>query len=233
MSAGTRRTGRPSTPVLGREVIVRGALDLIDEVGAKGFSIALLARRLRVRPSSLYNHVRGRDDILAGVRELVADPIDAAVFDTLPWDEALVSWARLYRAAFAAHPQTIALLATIPVSGAHRTLRMYESVVAGLERGGWPIASVIPVMVGVESFVLGSALDLVAPPAMFDPGPDSPEVPRFAAAVHARDDASAAQRRPAADLAFEVSLTALVDGLRTRLAAEIAAQGTAVDTGSA
>ncbi|RMB84931.1 TetR/AcrR family transcriptional regulator [Streptomyces shenzhenensis] len=233
MSAGTRRTGRPSTPVLGREVIVRGALDLIDEVGAKGFSIALLARRLQVRPSSLYNHVKGRDDILAGVRELVADPIDAAVFDTLPWDEALVSWARLYRAAFAAHPQTIALLATIPVSGAHRTLRMYESVVAGLERGGWPIASVIPVMVGVESFVLGSALDLMAPPAMFDPGPDSPEVPRFAAAVHARDDASAAQRRPAADLAFEVSLTALVDGLRTRLAAEIAAQGTTVDTGSA
>ncbi|MEV5005963.1 TetR/AcrR family transcriptional regulator C-terminal domain-containing protein [Streptomyces sp. NPDC055692] len=203
-------------------MIVRGALDLIDEVGAEGFSIALLARRLRVRPSSLYNHVKGKGDILAGVRELVADPIDAKVFDTLPWDEALVSWARLYRAAFAAHPQTISLLATMPVSGAHRTLRMYESVVGGLERGGWPTASVIPVMVGVESFILGSALDLVAPAAMFDPGPDSPQVPRFTAAVHARDEASAARGRPAADLAFEVALAALVDGLRARLAAEIA-----------
>ncbi|MFE7209510.1 TetR/AcrR family transcriptional regulator [Streptomyces sp. NPDC057611] len=222
MSAGTRRSGRPSTPVLDREVIVRGALDLIDEVGAEGFSIALLARRLRVRPSSLYNHVKGKDDILAGVRELVADPIDAKVFDALPWDEALVSWARLYRAAFAAHPQTISLLATMPVSGAHRTLRMYESVVGGLERGGWPTASVIPVMVGVESFILGSALDLVAPAAMFDPGPDSPQVPRFTAAVHARDEVSAARGRPAADLAFEVALAALVDGLRARLAAETA-----------
>ncbi|MGW4821312.1 TetR/AcrR family transcriptional regulator [Streptomyces sp. NPDC004227] len=203
-------------------MIVRGALDLIDEVGAEGFSIALLARRLRVRPSSLYNHVKGKDDILAGVRELVADPIDAKVFDTLPWDEALVSWARLYRAAFAAHPQTISLLATMPVSGAHRTLRMYESVVGGLERGGWPTASVIPVMVGVESFILGSALDLVAPAAMFDPGPDSPQVPRFTAAVHARDEVSAARGRPAADLAFEVALAALVDGLRARLAVETA-----------
>ncbi|MFB7109808.1 TetR/AcrR family transcriptional regulator [Streptomyces sp. NPDC056190] len=208
-------------------MIVRGALDLIDEVGAEGFSIALLARRLRVRPSSLYNHVKGKDDILAGVRELVADPIDAKVFDILPWDEALVSWARLYRAAFAAHPQTISLLATMPVSGAHRTLRMYESVVGGLERGGWPTASVIPVMVGVESFILGSALDLVAPAAMFDPGPDSPQVPRFTAAVHARDEVSAARGRPAADLAFEVALAALVDGLRARLAAE-----TASDAGS-
>ncbi|MEU3344732.1 TetR/AcrR family transcriptional regulator C-terminal domain-containing protein [Streptomyces sp. NPDC006700] len=211
--------------MLDREVIVRGALDLIDEVGADAFSIALLARRLRVRPSSLYNHVKGKDDILAGVRELVADPIDGRVFDTLPWDEALVSWARLYRAAFAAHPQTISLLATMPVSGAHRTLRMYESVVAGLERGGWPTASVIPVMVGVESFVLGSALDLAAPAAMFDPGPDSPRVPRFTAAVRARDEVSAARGRPAADLAFEVSLAALVDGLRARLAAETASGG--------
>ncbi|MER6504131.1 TetR/AcrR family transcriptional regulator C-terminal domain-containing protein [Streptomyces sp. NPDC001455] len=208
--------------MLDREAIVRAALDLIDEVGAQGFSIALLARRLRVRPSSLYNHVKGREDILAGVRELVAAPIDAGVFEDHPWDEALISWARLYRAAFAAHPQAVSLLATIPVSGAHHTLRMYESVVAGLERGGWPTASVIPVMVGVESFILGSALDLVAPPTMFDPGPDSPEVPRFTAAVRARDESSASQARPAADLAFEVALTALVDGLRTRLAAEIA-----------
>ncbi|MGW0954331.1 hypothetical protein [Streptomyces sp. NPDC002545] len=74
----------------------------------------------------------------------------------------------------------------------------------------------------MESFVLGSALDLVAPAAMFDPGPDSSQVPRFTAAVHARDEVSAAQGRPAADLAFEVALAAPVDGLRARPAAETA-----------
>ncbi|MGW4750304.1 hypothetical protein ACWEPR_36550, partial [Streptomyces sp. NPDC004290] len=58
----------------------------------------------------------------------------------------------------------------------------------------------------------------------FDPGPDTPQVPRFAAAVHARDEVSAVQGRSAADLAFEVSLAALVEGLRVRLTAEIASR---------
>ncbi|GGJ48759.1 TetR/AcrR family transcriptional regulator C-terminal domain-containing protein [Streptomyces brasiliensis] len=225
MSTGFRRSGRPTTPMLDREIIVRSALDLIDDVGAKGFSVNLLAQRLRVRPSSLYNHVKGKDDILAGVRELVAAPIDAGVFDNLPWDEALMSWARLYRAAFAAHPQTIPLLATQPLPGAHSTVRMYETVASGLERAGWPADTVVPLIVGIESFILGSALDLTAPPTMLDPGPDSPQAPRFTALVHARDEVSAAEGRPAADLAFEFSLTALVDGLRARLAEQTAASG--------
>jgi len=203
--------------MLDRDVIVRAALNLIDEVGARGFSVNLLAQRLHVRPSSFYNHVKGKDDILAGVRELVASPIDAGAFDSLPWDEALMSWARLYRAAFAAHPQTIPLLATQPLPGAHSTVRMYETVASGLERAGWPAETVVPLIVGVESFILGSALDLTAPPTMLDPGPDSPQAPRFTALVRARDELSTAEGRPAADLAFELSLTALVDGLRARL----------------
>lgn len=212
-----RRAGRPVTPVLSREAIAKAALALIDEAGAEGFSMAALAARLGVRPSSLYNHVTGRDDILAAVRELVSDAIDASMFDELPWDEALIRWAHGYRAAFAAHPPAISLLATLPITGALRTLRMYEQVVGGLRRGGWPEATVIPVMVAVESFILGSALDLVAPPDMFDAGPLAAEVPVFAATVRARDESAAAAGRPPADLSFEVGLAAMVEGLRALL----------------
>lgn len=91
---------------------------------------------------------------------------------------------------------------------------MYEQVVTGMERGGWPTEMVIQVMVSVESFILGSALDMVAPPDMFDAGPHAAEVPSFAAAVRARDDVADARRCLPADLAFEVGLTAIVDGLR-------------------
>lgn len=108
----------------------------------------------------------------------------------------------------------ISLLATIPVTGALRTLRMYEEVVTGLERGGWPAEMVIPVMVAVESFILGSALDMVAPATMFDPGLLSADVPAFASAVAARDAAAAGECRPPADLAFEVGLASLIEGLR-------------------
>ncbi|KAB8182473.1 TetR/AcrR family transcriptional regulator [Microbispora catharanthi] len=214
-----RRVGRPVKPVLSREAIARAALTLIDDAGAEGFSMAALAERLGVRPSSLYNHVSGKDDILAAVREIVSDAIDASMFAELPWDEALVRWAHGYRDAFAAHPPAISLLATLPITGALRTLRMYEEVVAGLRRGGWPEAMVIPVMVAVESFILGSALDLVAPPDMFDAGPLAAQVPVFAATVRARDDAATSSGRPPADLSFEVGLAAIVEGLRRTLAA--------------
>ncbi|WP_084518180.1 TetR/AcrR family transcriptional regulator [Microtetraspora niveoalba] len=214
-----RRAGRPATPVLSREIIARAALALIDEAGAEGFSLAALAQRLSVRPSSFYNHVDGKDDILAAVRELVSDSIDASMFARLPWDEALVLWAHGYRAAFAAHPPAISLLATLPITGAVRTLRMYEQVVVGLERGGWPAEMIIPVMVSVESFILGSALDMVAPPDMFDSGPLAAEAPSFAAAVRARDGAAAARGRPPADLSFEAGLAAIADGLRGTLRA--------------
>ncbi|WP_433349040.1 TetR/AcrR family transcriptional regulator [Microtetraspora malaysiensis] len=214
-----RRAGRPATPVLSREIIARAALGLIDDAGADGFSLAALAKRLGVRPSSFYNHVDGKDDILAAVRELVSDSIDASMFARLPWDEALIVWAHGYRDTFAAHPPAISLLATLPITGALRTLRMYDQVVSGLERGGWPGEMIIPVMVSVESFILGSALDMVAPPDMFDSGPLSSEAPSFAAAVRARDAAAAANGRPPADLSFEVGLAAIVDGLRCTLLA--------------
>lgn len=209
-----RRVGRPATPILSRETIARAALELIDDVEADGFSLAELGKRLGVRPSSFYNHVTGKDDILSGVRELISDSIDARMFAELPWDEALISWARGYRIAFASHPRAIPLFATTEVAGAVRTFRMYEQVVTGLERGGWPAGMVIPTMVAVESFIMGSALDMLAPPGNFDPGPFSADVPAFTATVAARDAAAAGQGCRPAGLAFEVGLVALVDGLR-------------------
>lgn len=66
----------------------------------------------------------------------------------------------------------------------------------------------------MESFILGSALDMVAPATMFDPGLLSADVPAFASAVAARDAAAAGECRPPADLAFEVGLASLIEGLR-------------------
>lgn len=215
--ASPRRAGRPRAAVLSRDRIVAAALDLIDDVGADEFSLGLLAERMSVRPSSFYNHTSGKDDIMAGVQERITDEIDASMFDSLPWREAVIAWAWAYRAAFVAHPHAIALFATAPVLGAARTLDMYERVVAGFERAGWPADSIIPVLVAIESFVLGSALDAVAPPTQLAVGPDAERVPRFAAAVAARDRRVRRRRGGAADLAFETGLLAMVDGLQARL----------------
>ena len=78
-----RRAGRPRTTVLTRDLIAHAALRLLDESGADGFTMARLAQALRVRPSALYNHVDGKEDVIAAVRELVSDRIARATPDDL------------------------------------------------------------------------------------------------------------------------------------------------------
>ncbi|MGN6427667.1 TetR/AcrR family transcriptional regulator C-terminal domain-containing protein [uncultured Leifsonia sp.] len=211
-----RRVGRPRTTVLTRTLIAEAALRLLDESGADGFTMSRLAQALRVRPSALYNHVDGKEDVIAGVRELISDRIDVSAFADRPWDAAMLHWAHSYRVAFATHPPTIALLATLPLTGARRTMRMYDTVVAAMVRGGWPEAEVLPTIVAVESFILGSALDAVAPGDMFDPAGEEDAVPAFASAYAAR--AAAIGDAPPADGAFAVGLNALLAGLRARFA---------------
>ena len=211
-STATRRVGRPTTTVLTRSLIAETALRLLDDNGADGFTMTRLAKALSVQPSALYNHVEGKDDVIAGVRELISDRIDVSGFAAQPWDVALRGWVESYRLAFATHPPTVALFATMPITGAHRTMAMYDTVVAAMVRAGWPEHEVLPVIVAVESFVLGSALDAAAPPDMFDPRGAETAVPAFASAYAAR--AAALGTVPPADAAFAIGLTALVAGLR-------------------
>ena len=208
-----RSVGRPSTAVLTRERIVRAALTLIDEVGADAFSVNALATRLEVSPSSLYNHVSGKDDLLVGVQEVITDAIDSAMFTTQPWADAVAAWARSYRAAFVRHPHAIPLFATSPVAGAIRTMEMYERVVRGFEHAGWAPEHIISAVVALESFILGSALDAAAPTGLLSPGGASDHVPQLSAAVDAHEQAAAGTSTTGADMAFETGLAAMITGL--------------------
>ncbi|WP_329611836.1 hypothetical protein [Kitasatospora herbaricolor] len=73
------------------------------------------------------------------------------------------------------------VLATAPLSEPFMHA-MYELAVVALEEAGFAAADVMGVITALESFVLGSALDLVAPPVMVD--------------AVARDAAPPAGRRP-------------------------------------
>lgn len=61
---------------------------------------------------------------------------------------------------------------------------MYELAVVALEEAGFAAADVMGVITALESFVLGSALDLVAPPVMVD-AVARDAAPRLAAALAA------------------------------------------------
>lgn len=212
MPAQARKSGRPRVAVLSRDLILETALKLLDKNGEHGAGIREIARALDVRPSALYNHVSGQDDIIAGIRELVSDRIDTSGFDTLEWDDAVRQWARSYRLAFAAHPPTIGMLAVAQLKPKSRTSKMYDAVCSGLINAGWPEAQVLNVIVALECFILGAALDHVAPDDMLNPGEDE-ESTAFVGAYQARVEACT-DIRPT-DAVFELGLEAMLAGLTT------------------
>lgn len=218
-TAQRRPRGRPSTPVLSQDSITSAAVRLVGAYGPQGFTMAALARALDVAPSALYNHVTTKQDVLLWVQDSVNQRVDCSAFATEPWDAALAAWARSYRDAYARHPALVPVLAVTPVQGAPHTIAMYDRVATGLRAGGWPDPLVVDVIVAVESFVLGSALDVSAPQDIFESGDLADASPALTAVVRARSTGDPALA------AFDLGLAGLIEGLRQRLARETRAAG--------
>jgi AcrR family transcriptional regulator len=213
-----RRAGRPPRALLGPEKITLAALKLIEQDGYRGLTMAALARRLSVAPSALYNHVGSKQDVLLLVEEDLMGRVDVSGFATDPWPDAVRTWAWSYRNVFATHAPLIPVIAVLPVTDAPRTLAMYEAVTVGFTRAGWPEERIVDAIVALESFIFGSALDVGAPPDIFDTGAMAERNPAFTAAVRRR---AAAHPQDSAtgdsDRAFTLGLEALLAGLTAGL----------------
>jgi AcrR family transcriptional regulator len=198
-----KNMGRPRKALLDRRRIGRTALELVDETG--DFTVPEIARRLGVQTASVYHHVDGRSGVIELLREQVVDRLDPGTLAGRPWHAALEAWARSYRAAFAAHPRAIPMLMTSPVR-APRVIEQYEQVAGLLLDAGFAPEAVMPVITGLDNIVLGSALDMSAPEAMWVVGEEA-EAPRLAAAQAATGPARA-------DLAFDLTLAGFLDHCR-------------------
>lgn len=209
-AARTRRTaGRPHQRILTRENITEAALAVIGANGYGGFTMSSLAGKLQVAPSALYNHAASKQEVLRWIQDDLMAKVDVSGFTAGPWEDAVRTWARSYRDVFVRHTPLIPVIAVLQVSGAPRTLAMYEAVTAGFLRAGWEEARIVPAIVALESFIFGSAFDAVAPEDIFDTGPLTDESPRFSSAVAA---AAARIGGQGAEEAFEAGLSALIRG---------------------
>jgi AcrR family transcriptional regulator len=202
---------RPPRPILSRDLIARTALALVDRYGAEGASIRRVAQKLKVNPTSLYNHVPSRAAMIEDVRALVSAKIDSAPLRELPWEEGLIEWARSYRLAFARHPRAVPLLMTTRAS-APVLLAEYEDFVVAAEAVGWPSAEVLALLTAFESFILGSVLDMSGPSVVFDPTGQEEHFPRFTAAYSTLQIENSED--PIATRAFERGLAMLVASAR-------------------
>ncbi|MBV6699429.1 TetR/AcrR family transcriptional regulator C-terminal domain-containing protein [Kitasatospora aureofaciens] len=192
--------GRPSRPLLTRDGIMEAALALVDEEGAEALSTTRLAARLGVKGPSLYNYVSSRAEIVDGISELIVAEMD--LDPTIrPWTAALDSWARTYRATFAAHPNMVPLLVTRPTRSI-AAFQSYANTLAVLREAGWPEDRLAPIVQCLEYFLAGAALDFGLPRELSLPAEGLP--PGLEPILTAPPNLS--------DLAFETGLTILIRG---------------------
>jgi len=210
---GRRRAGRPSTAVLTHERIVEAAFAQAEERGGE-VSIAAIARRLGVQPPAIYNYFSSKAEVIAGMRGAIGRRIDSTVFSRMPWQDAVIPWAREYLDALGGNPGTIAAIATTPIDSEPESIEEYELIVNALRRDGYPEHRIVPALVALESFIIGSALDALTPEDNMSPARAPEQAPTLHRLEANSRQAAAAAGLPMSRAVFEFGLTALVAGLR-------------------
>ncbi|MGH9247885.1 MAG: TetR family transcriptional regulator [Acidimicrobiales bacterium] len=150
-------TARRRRGAISRDDVLAAALDLVDEEGLDALSIRRLADRLDMEPMSLYKRVTNKDDLLAGIAELIWDEVAAAAPPTNNWADWLRTLGGAVRAAVLQHPHALPLLVA---TGVFPT-GMLEVIATQLERStpGWPARpDAISAICTVTAFALGCAV---------------------------------------------------------------------------
>ena len=140
MAAGNRKrsgeNARRAPLALDRILVVKAALELLDDGGLEAFNMRALAQRLGTYPATVYWHVGNRNEVLSAVLEMVFDEIALPEPGVVLWDEWLARLAREYRTVMQRHPALGAWVASHLYSRLTAPT-MTESILAMLYRGGF------------------------------------------------------------------------------------------------
>jgi AcrR family transcriptional regulator len=142
-------------PPLSKERVLHAAIALADADGIEALSMRRLARELGVEAMSLYNHVANKDEILAGIIELVAGEIELP--SDADWKTAMRRNAISARDVFLRHRWATALWTTRQSGGPAR-LRYSDWMLGTLRRAGFPKELIYHAFHILESYVQGYTL---------------------------------------------------------------------------
>ncbi|MFJ5262998.1 TetR/AcrR family transcriptional regulator [Streptomyces sp. NPDC088387] len=205
---------RPRKPLLSTDRIVAAARELVDAEGLAAVSTRRLAAELGVSGPSLYNHFRTKDEILEAVADSVSAQVDLSMFeDGRGWRAALHDWAVSYRGALRDHPNIVPVLARGP-GRRPAALRLADAAYGAMVDAGWPPAQATSIGALMRYFIMGSALGSFAGGFVGEASAyDLAEFPRLGQA-----HLLAGQQEKVDERAFEVGITALLDGLEVQFA---------------
>jgi TetR/AcrR family tetracycline transcriptional repressor len=149
-------TARRPRGSLSRQNVLVAGLDLVDREGLEALSMRRLAAHLDVETMSLYKRVANKDDLLAGIAQLIWGEVAAAAPPSDDWGDWLRTLANAVRAALRDHPNAIPLLVGIEVL----PIDMLEVIATQLERAtpGWPTRdNAVSAICAVTAYALGCA----------------------------------------------------------------------------
>lgn len=93
---------------LTKEIIINKSIELIENNKFSNFSIRELAKKLDVKPSSLYNHIKGMDELLAEICHLSILKLNNYQFkaiENVKGDDAFWKLASAYKLFVKTHPE--------------------------------------------------------------------------------------------------------------------------------
>jgi len=205
---------------LSRELVLRAALDLVDEEGVEALTMRRLGRALGIEAMSLYGYVRSKQDLIEGVVEQVFRQMPLIVPGPGLWQDRIRRHAGAYRQVLLDHPNAVRLVAGRPLI-TEGTAAFVDSALAELTNIGLELPLADRVLGVIASFTLGLVSEQVG-----NAGRDEATRPL-------RDDISA-ERFPFVaqldemkpvdyDHEFELGLDFIVAGLERLLEASAAA----------
>ncbi|MCX4749991.1 TetR/AcrR family transcriptional regulator C-terminal domain-containing protein [Kitasatospora sp. NBC_01287] len=205
---------------LHRDDVVRGAIDLLDEVGLDRLTTRALTTRLGVAPGALYWHIRSKAELLSAIAaEIMREAFTAPAATRGDWAEQSAAFAHRTRRAMLAHRDGARVVAGhLPFSAA--ALDATEAGLALLRGTGLPLARAAYFGHTVASYVTGFVLQEQAEPPVAETteGAAGTPLPTVTPERHPHLLEWMSAKPTDREEAFTAGLDLIINGLRGELA---------------
>ncbi len=223
--ATARERERQGRPTLTRDQIVDAAIAILDEEGLDSLSMRRLGQRLDAGATSLYWHIRSKDELLDLVLDRIIGEVVAEVGEPQGWREWMTATARSLRRVLLRHRAVAPIMGERPTFGPN-ALAALEQLLAALRAAGFGDAAALLASTTVVNWASGFAVFEVRDPV----GPAATDADRqafieefraFTAGLPLAEFPTTVALLPlgatiTADAQFEYGLEVLLDGIEAQ-----------------
>lgn len=144
---------RPSKPLISRSNAAEAALDVIDEYGLEDLSLGLVAKKLGVRPPSLYHHFKDKSELLQEVARIMLVRTPQVKATGKSFEEQIIARCVATRQTLLRHPNAAPLI--LRYFPRHMLLAAYDRAAS---EEPYPTPIQMTVIDAVEKYTYGAAL---------------------------------------------------------------------------